>query len=84
MMLIPNKKVNKETDMSEITAPMPGKICEVKVNIGDVVVKEQEILVLEAMKMEMPIVATSAGTVTSISCAVDDAVQGGDVLVYIE
>lgn len=70
--------------MSEICAPMPGKICEVKVKIGDVVVEDQEILVLEAMKMEMPIVATTAGTVASISCAVKDAVQGGDVLVCIE
>jgi len=70
--------------MSEITAPMPGKICEVKVKIGDVIDEGQDVIVLEAMKMEMPIVATKAGTVASISCAVEDAVQGGDVLVCIE
>jgi biotin carboxyl carrier protein len=41
-------------------------------------------LVLEAMKMEMPIAAPAAGTVKSVHCAPGDAVQGGDLLVVIE
>jgi len=41
-------------------------------------------LVLEAMKMEMPIVATAAGTVKSVNCSEGEAVQGGDVLVVID
>jgi biotin carboxyl carrier protein len=71
-------------DMLEITAPMPGKVCEVNVKVGDSVIKDQELLFLEAMKMEMPIVATEAGTVTAVNCAVEDAVTKGDVLVTIE
>lgn len=70
--------------MTDINAPMPGKICEVKVNSGDTVLEDQEVLVLEAMKMEMPIVATAAGTVKSVNCSVGDAVQGGDILIVIE
>lgn len=70
--------------MAEVNAPMPGKICEVKVSPGDTVIEDQEVLVLEAMKMEMPIVATAAGTVKSVNCATGDAVQGGDILIVID
>ena len=70
--------------MADITAPMPGKICEVNVKPGDTVSEDQEVLVLEAMKMEMPIVTTVAGTVKSVNCAEGDAVQGEDVLLVIE
>jgi biotin carboxyl carrier protein len=70
--------------MPDVNAPMPGKICEVKVKPGDQVIEDQEVLILEAMKMEMPIVATASGTVKSVNCRTGDAVQGGDVLVVIE
>ncbi|MEN8245481.1 MAG: acetyl-CoA carboxylase biotin carboxyl carrier protein subunit [Thermodesulfobacteriota bacterium] len=70
--------------MANITAPMPGKICEVNIAPGDSVIAEQEVVVLEAMKMEMPIITTTAGTVKSVNCSPGDAVQGGDVLVVIE
>ena len=70
--------------MADVKAPMPGKICEVKVSPGDTVMEDQEILVLEAMKMEMPIVATAGGTVKTVSCREGDAVQGGDILVVID
>ncbi len=70
--------------MADITAPMPGKICEVNVAPGDTVTAEQEIVVLEAMKMEMPIITPAAGAVASVNCSKGDAVQGGDVLVVIE
>ena len=70
--------------MADVKAPMPGKICEVKVNSGDTVIEDQEVLVLEAMKMEMPIVAPAAGTIQSVNCDAGDAVQGGDTLMVIE
>ena len=69
--------------MPDITAPMPGKIFEVNVAPGDSVTIDQEVVVLEAMKMEMPIVAPIAGTVESVKCSPGDAVQGGDVLVTL-
>ena len=70
--------------MAEIKAPMPGKICEILVKPGDSVAQDQEVVVLEAMKMEMPIVTTVAGKVISVSCHVGDAVQGEDVLIVVE
>ena len=70
--------------MAEVKAPMPGIICEIKVKPGDTVIEDQEVLTLEAMKMEMPIAATGAGTIKSIKCNQGDAVQGGDLLVVID
>lgn len=69
--------------MAGVKAPMPGIICEIKVKPGDSVIEDQEVLTLEAMKMEMPIVSTAAGTVKTIQCNKGDAVQGGDLLVVI-
>jgi biotin carboxyl carrier protein len=74
----------EDTIMTEITAPMPGKICEVNVAPGDTVTAEQELVVLEAMKMEMPIVTSTGGIVASVNCSPGDAVQGGDVLVVVD
>ena len=73
-----------EDKMTEITAPMPGVICKVNVKQGDKVVKDQEVVVLEAMKMEMPIVSTDEGIVIAVNCQVGDAKQGGDMLIAIE
>ena len=58
----------------EVTASVPGKICKIAVKAGDAV------LVLEAMKMEIPVVAPQDGTVATINVAVGDAVESGDVL----
>lgn len=69
---------------TEILAPMPGTIFQVHVKKGDVVVEGQELLVLEAMKMENPIVSTAAGKIKKIKVAVDDKVATKDLLVVIE
>ncbi len=52
----------------EILAPMPGTIFKVHVNEGDDVVEGQELLVLEAMKMENPIVTTVTGKAGYLRC----------------
>ena len=70
--------------MSDVVAPMAGKIIEVKVKVGDTVSEDDELLILEAMKMEMPIVASAAGKVTEIKCDKGDSVGADDVLVVIE
>ena len=69
---------------TEILAPMPGTIIEVQVNIGDEVVEGQELLVLEAMKMENPIVSTADGKVKEINVKVDDKVATKQVMLVIE
>ncbi len=70
--------------MSDVTAPMAGKVIEVKVKVGDSVNENDEILILEAMKMEMPIVAPASGKVSEIKCQKGDSVAADDVLMVIE
>ncbi|MFH0844517.1 MAG: acetyl-CoA carboxylase biotin carboxyl carrier protein subunit [Pseudomonadota bacterium] len=70
--------------MNEINAPMGGKILEVKVQVGDKVNENDEVVILEAMKMELPVVATSSGTVKEIRCKKGDAVEADAVLVVLE
>jgi len=70
--------------VSDVTAPMAGKIIDVKVNVGDTVNEDDDLIILEAMKMEMPIVAPASGTVKEIKCKKGDSVGADDVLVVIE
>lgn len=70
--------------MSDVTAPMAGKVIDVKVAVGDAVNEDDELIILEAMKMEMPVVATASGQVKEIKCGKGDAVGADDVLVVIE
>ena len=65
------------------TAPMPGKILELKHNVGDVVAQNDCVLVLEAMKMENAIVAEHAGTISAIHVAAGQMVNPGDALFTI-
>jgi acetyl-CoA carboxylase biotin carboxyl carrier protein len=70
--------------VSEIIAPMGGKILDVKVNVGDTINEGDEAIILEAMKMELPVVATASGTVKEIKCKKGDAVEAEGVLLVIE
>jgi len=70
--------------VSDVTAPMAGKVIDVKVNVGDTVNEDDDLVILEAMKMEMPIVASASGTVKEIKCKKGDSVGADDVLVVIE
>jgi acetyl-CoA carboxylase biotin carboxyl carrier protein len=63
---------------------MAGKVIDVKVNVGDTVNEDDDLIILEAMKMEMPIVAPASGTVKEIKCKKGDSVGADDVLVVIE
>ena len=66
-----------------VTAPLPGVIIAVKVNVGDAVKAGQEVAVLEAMKMENSIEATHDGKVTAIHVAKGDSVLEGAPVVTI-
>jgi biotin carboxyl carrier protein len=70
--------------VDEIKAPMGGKILDVKVNAGDAVNEGDEVVILEAMKMELPVVAEASGTVKEVKCAKGDAVEADAVLVVLE
>lgn len=70
--------------MANVLAPMPGKIMELKVKVGDSVEEDDPVVILEAMKMEMPVASTATGKVTEIKCEEGQNVDGDAVLVVIE
>lgn len=66
-----------------IEAPMPGKILDIFVTVGQEVQENEKLLILEAMKMENEIVATKTGVVTGIHVAKGDNVDSSTPLVTI-
>lgn len=68
---------------TEVHSPMMGLVFKIKVKVGDTVAANQEVVVLEAMKMETPIYAPVAGTVTAIHIKEQDSVSEGQVLLNI-
>ena len=66
-----------------IDAPMPGKILEVKVSVGQAVKAGDTLVILEAMKMQNEIPATVDGTVKAINCSAGQSVKVRDSLVII-
>lgn len=66
-----------------MTAPMPGTILRLLVNIGDEVKENQPLMILEAMKMENEVVANHAGKVAGIHVNQGQVVNAGDALITI-
>lgn len=71
------------TNAAAIMSPLPGLIQKVLVKVGDTVAAGQNLLIMEAMKMENEIQAKSAGTVTSVHVKEGDSVEEGIELVSI-
>ena len=68
---------------TEVKAPMPGAVLRVLKSVGDTVEENEEILVIEAMKMETPIKSPVAGTITSLAVAQNDKISTGQVLATV-
>ena len=66
-----------------LAAPLAGNIFRVNVGVGDTVAAGDVIIILEAMKMETEVRATSGGTVTAVHVKVGDTVAVGDSLVTV-
>ncbi|WP_461810435.1 biotin/lipoyl-containing protein [Faecalimonas sp.] len=64
----------------EVKAGAAGKVFKVEASVGQKVSKGDTVIVVEAMKMEIPVVAPEDGTVASIDVAVGDAVEAGAVM----
>lgn len=77
--------LNKEIAMpaTEICSPMPGKIAEILVKKGDAVLDGQELVILEAMKMETPVRSDRDGVIEEICIQVEDAVKNRQVLLTL-
>ncbi len=70
-------------DGTQVKAPMPGNILDVKVSVGDTVAEGDVLMILEAMKMENEILAPAAGKVASVQVAKGASVNSGDVLAVL-
>ena len=70
--------------MADVLVPMVGKIVAVEVKVGDKVEENDQIALLEAMKMEIPVIAPSSGTVKEVKVSVDQTVEADTVLAVIE
>jgi biotin carboxyl carrier protein len=68
---------------TEIVAEMVANVMSVAVAPGDVVEAGDTVVVLESMKMEIPVIAEAPGTVKAVRVAAADVVQEGDVLVQL-
>ena len=69
--------------MSEIRAEMVANVIEVHVAEGTVVNPGDTIVLLESMKMEIPVISETEGTVNRLAVAVGDVVQEGDLIVEL-
>lgn len=70
--------------MKEITASMAGTVFNILVSQGEEILSGQQVLVLESMKMEIPVESNMDGKVVEVKVNIGDFVNEGDVLVVIE
>ncbi|HEY4096133.1 MAG TPA: biotin/lipoyl-binding carrier protein [Baekduia sp.] len=70
--------------MAEVEAHITGTVWKIEVAVGDTVAEGDSVVILESMKMEMPVEAEDDGVVKEIRCAEGQAVNEGDVLVVLE
>jgi biotin carboxyl carrier protein len=66
-----------------IEAPAPGKILRIHAEVGKPVAKGDRILMMEALKMELPIVAPVGGTLQAVNVSAGQTVEAGDPLAVI-
>jgi len=70
--------------MADVTAPLAGKILDVLVEVGAKVEEDDELVIIEALKMENTVFSPSGGTVKEIRVKKGDGVEDGAVLLVIE
>ena len=70
--------------MSEVRAEMVANVWKVVAAEGDAVVDGDTLVILESMKMEIPVLAEDSGTLTKLAVAEGDVVQEGDLIAIIE
>ena len=68
----------------KVEAGAAGKIFKIEKNVGDAVKKGDTVVILETMKMEIPVVAPADGTVASVNCSVGDPVEAGALLATLK
>jgi acetyl-CoA carboxylase biotin carboxyl carrier protein len=72
-----------EAHVAEVEAHITGTVWKIECQVGDRIEEGDTVVVLESMKMEMPVEAEDAGTVREILCEEGQAVNEGDTLVVL-
>ena len=70
--------------MTQVRAEITANVWQVRTAVGAVVAEDDELVILESMKMEIPVEAPVAGRVTEVKVVAEDKVQEGDVIAVIE
>ena len=70
--------------MVEVRAEITANVWQVRAEVGQQVAEGDELVILESMKMEIPVVAPTAGTVAEILVKPEDQVQEGDLVAVID
>jgi biotin carboxyl carrier protein len=73
-----------ERDVTEVKAELVGNVWKIKTEPGAKVAEEDELLILESMKMEIPVTAPRAGIVREVRVKEGEVVKEGQVLVVLE
>ena len=74
------KKAAAGAGSIKVEAGAAGKVVRIEANVGTAVKKGDAVVVIESMKMEIPVVAPEDGTVASIDCAAGDSIEAGALL----
>jgi len=67
-----------------VVAELVAAVMKVEVQVGQTVAADDPVVILESMKMEIPVIAEASGTVSSLRVNEGDVVQEGDVIAVIE
>ena len=70
--------------MPEVRAEITANVWQVRVEVGQTVAVGDELVILESMKMEIPVIAPLAGTISELAVAPEDQVTEGDLIAVIE
>jgi acetyl-CoA carboxylase biotin carboxyl carrier protein len=82
--MFPREPSNQEDTLPNIEAHITGTVWKIECQVGDRVEEGDTVVILESMKMEMPVEAEDEGTVKEIRCEEGQAVSEGDTLVVLE
>ena len=70
--------------MTDVLAEITANVWQVRAEVGQMVAEGDELVILESMKMEIPVLAPVSGTIAELRVAPDDQVQEGDVIAVID
>ena len=81
---ISKKTKAEDTNPNQIGSPLPGQIAKIHIKVGDRVIKGDNLLVIEAMKMETTVTADKSSIIKSITVETGDNVETKDLLIELE